>query len=145
MLKLLENHVKTLMSRCFQKFLIWAVFLPKRNFLAFSKKKKNEIITTFFVKFDIKNGFHDSFPFHTCILLYTVHYSNSLMKVAALCTFQNKFGLTLPLTIAWSESSWESQDCSNLPSVFLLQNTMDNQPCNGHNECANNWAEGKLG
>ena len=49
------------------------MFDQKKWFLfAIYKKKKKKKKTTFVVKFDIKNGFCNSFPFQKCILLYTL-------------------------------------------------------------------------
>ena len=75
----------------FGHFLLKAIFVSlsqqfltkKVLFCHFLKK------SSFLVKFDIKNGFSDSFPFQKCILLYTLQYS---LKVTALDMFQKILG-----------------------------------------------------
>ena len=61
MLKLLENHLKTQLEEPF-----FQNFNSGNIFENFDSQK-----TAFLVKFDIKIGSSDSFPFQKCILLYT--------------------------------------------------------------------------
>ena len=64
--------------------------LTKKVFFCHFLKK-----TAFLIKFDIKNGFSDSFPFQKCILLYTLQWQ---FKSYSTRHVSKKFGFTLPLS-----------------------------------------------
>ena len=74
--------------------------------------------STFLVKFDIKNGFSDSFPFQKCILLYT---SLLQFKSYDAVYFSHFYGLTPTLTEQYRHQFYPNLSKTNrLYQIYLI-------------------------